>query len=514
MIGTLCVAAILLRRVPVELACGSVQRWRAKFASFLAWAGISGYVTITVGMPLAATRLYLGGLSPDQQHRIQLVGRFADSPVWRDETFIALPPDEAAAWYWMAGRAAAILDLPGWEAFKLIAITSIAITATLSLLWWSRLVRAELAIAITTITTAATVAYAATDPARAVCLLLMPAAVFSVWRSTSSAITTGERDLAPTSPRFPAVAQLPALGAYLALCATFDRTAFGFAAPLMTAALLLAIVTNARHRIDSVRPIIVSAIAAAIPALSWITYQSLCTASAFTDIVPSTTEWRVVVVILLAAAAPAFAWATRSASLKVGTANQINRALTALVLIGFVNFSQNIPNMLATHVEYAYTDTDGDGRRADQFPASAVHHYRAVDNAIATATTPQPRRDIVVLTGDPSFLAIYPYSGFLPQSNRYSNPGADYDSRVRAIREWSTQRTAAELVSALDRSPQRPPSVFVLRRSGDGYVLRLAHDPTIDESRTYTTIMLGADLFDSRYFTRTDIGPFTVLARR
>lgn len=96
-VGALAVLAgsvVLLRR----------RRWTL-FARVLSWAGLSGLVTVTLGMPLAATKLYLHGISVDQEFRTEYLTRLTDSPALRDMTYADLPPFYPAGWFWEIGRA-------------------------------------------------------------------------------------------------------------------------------------------------------------------------------------------------------------------------------------------------------------------------------------------------------------------------------------------------------------------------------------------------------------------------
>ena len=93
---------------------------------------LSGFAVVTLGMPLGATKLYLFGISVDQQFRTEYLTRFADSPALRDMTYADMPPFYPPGWFWLGGRAAALVGTPGWEMFKPWAITSIAVAIVLA----------------------------------------------------------------------------------------------------------------------------------------------------------------------------------------------------------------------------------------------------------------------------------------------------------------------------------------------------------------------------------------------
>ncbi|MFD6463884.1 arabinofuranosyltransferase, partial [Streptomyces roseolus] len=144
--------------------------WLAKV---LSWAGISAFVTVTLGMPLAATKLYLFGVSVDQEFRTEYLTRLTDSAALRDMTYADLPPFYPAGWFWAGGRFADVLGMDGWEAFKPFAIASLAVAAVLSLVLWSKLIRADWAVAVTAATTAVTVTWAAPEAYSAVIVMLL-----------------------------------------------------------------------------------------------------------------------------------------------------------------------------------------------------------------------------------------------------------------------------------------------------------------------------------------------------
>ncbi|MGQ4597142.1 arabinofuranosyltransferase [Nocardia sp. R6R-6] len=522
-IAVLCMAVALMRtRTTV---------WGRWMARVLSWIGLSGFVTITIGMPLAATSLYLSGLSPDQQLRSQLLGRFADSPLWRDGTYTGLPSDQAVGWYWLGGQAAAVAGLPGWEALKLYAITSIAAAAVLALVWWSRMVRGDISIVLAVVTTAVAIAYAASDPAFTICLLLFTPAVAAAWSGVrDSAGRPGAAGFTrrPNSPS-EAWARLVGVAAYLALCAAFDKASFLIAAGAVTAVALLALaIPNYRTAVAEGqswrrgvlgRWLAMASAAAVTAALVWGPYLWQRGIAALIEIEVPAGDWGATVRVVLAAIGVLVVIAAiRAISPMLSKPRVLRRVAAAVGVLAMISFSQQIPDVLEVPIGVAYSDTGGqtEGKkpRADGYWPSAVAEYPRVDEAI-TAATGQLRRDTVVLTGDTTLLAIYPYTGFLAQSARYSNPLADYDSRVRQLRGWTALRSPDELIAALDHSPRPAPAVFVFRRSGEHYQLRLANDPRSDNglTRTYTTLLFPVPLFDAANFTHVEVGPFTVLVR-
>lgn len=150
---------------------------------------VSAFTVVTLGMPLGATKLYLFGISVDQQFRTEYLTRLADSPALRDMTYLGLPPYYPPGWFWIGGRAAALGGSPAWEIFKPWAITSITIAVAVALVLWWRMVRFEYALIVTTATAAVTLAYGSPEPYSAMITVLLPPMLVLTW----SGLRAGER---------------------------------------------------------------------------------------------------------------------------------------------------------------------------------------------------------------------------------------------------------------------------------------------------------------------------------
>ncbi|WYY09555.1 arabinofuranosyltransferase [Gordonia hydrophobica] len=140
--------------------------------SLLSAAASAGLVTVTLGMPLAATKLYLFGLSVDQQFRTEYLTRLTSNWHLADMTYPDLPPYYPASWFWLGGRYANVLGLPGWEAYKPWAIVSLAAAAALGAALWNRMVGVGLGTAISVAVTLVTLQYASPEPYSAVLVLV------------------------------------------------------------------------------------------------------------------------------------------------------------------------------------------------------------------------------------------------------------------------------------------------------------------------------------------------------
>ncbi|WP_084654560.1 arabinofuranosyltransferase [Nocardia altamirensis] len=182
-VGQVFAAALLIAAIALTRRAGTLPGWLGApwLAKALSWVGISTFVTFTLGMPLAATKLYLFGVSVDQEFRTEFLTRLTDSPVPHDMTYVNLPPFYPSGWFWIGGRVADVLGMAGWEAFKPYAIGSIAVAAVISLVLWSKLIRADWAIAVTAAVTAIVLAYASPEAYSAVIVLLLPPALILAW---------------------------------------------------------------------------------------------------------------------------------------------------------------------------------------------------------------------------------------------------------------------------------------------------------------------------------------------
>ncbi|UCZ88575.1 galactan 5-O-arabinofuranosyltransferase [Gordonia sp. WA4-43] len=138
----------------------------------LSAAAMSGFVTVTIGMPLGATRLYLFGLSVDQEFRTEYLTRMTSSPHLADMTYTDLPPYYPAGWFWWGGRFANLLGQPGWEAYKTWAIVSMAVAAAVGVVLFIRMFGADRGVALGLAVTTVTLLYASPEPYAAILVLI------------------------------------------------------------------------------------------------------------------------------------------------------------------------------------------------------------------------------------------------------------------------------------------------------------------------------------------------------
>jgi len=539
-----------------------------------AWVGaavfLSAFSVVTLAMPLGATKLYLFGISVDQQFRTEYLTRLTDSPALRDMTYAGMPPFYPPGWFWIGGRAAALTGTPGWEMFKPWAITSIAMAVAAAFVLWAQLIRFEHALVVATATAAVSLAYSSPEPYSAIITVLIPPVLVLAWAG-----------LRRPSGGWGAVA---GVGLFLGVTATFYTLLFAYTAFTVTIMAAAAAVATRRSG-PLARLVVAAAVAMPIAAITWLPFVirayrgplgdtgtaqhylpgdgavltfpmlqlsllgALCMlgtvwlvwratrsvrAAALGIGVIALYAWSLLsmlttlagttllsfrlqptlTVLLCAAGVFGFLDLAGSASRRWG--RSALGAAAAVGLIGAIGFSQDIPHVLRPDLAVAYTDTDGNGQRGDRRPPGSEKYYPQIDAAIRESTG-RPRDETVVMTADYSFLSYYPYFGFQGLTSHYANPLAEFAKRAAAIESWGEITSAEDFVRALDDMPFEAPSVFLMRRGGaaaDTYTLRLAEDvyPNQPNVRRYT-VELDARLFAEPHFTVKTIGPFVLAIR-
>jgi galactan 5-O-arabinofuranosyltransferase len=548
---------------------------RRTLARLGALAFVSAFSVVTLAMPLGATKLYLFGVSVDQQFRTEYLTRLTDTPGLHDMTYIGLPPFYPAGWFWLGGRIAAATGTPAWEMFKPWSIVSITIAVALALVLWAAMIRFEYALVATTASTAAMLAYASTEPYAAIITVLLPPVFVLAWSGLRAHARNG------------GWAAIIGVGIFLGVAALFYTLLLAYAAFTLTImALCIAVVR--RHVDPLLRLAVIAVISGAIAMLTWGPYLlaamrgepaesgtaqhylpdagaqltfpmlsftllgALCMVGTLWLVVRARTSTRagalavavvavyawsllsmlttlagttllsfrlqpMLTVLLTTAGAFGFIEATLAIARRYRpeTGRRVVAAATAVGAIGAVTFSQDIPDVLRPDINVAYTDTDGTGQRADRRPPGAERYYREIDARILEVTG-VPRNQTVVLTADYSFLSFYPYYGFQGLTSHYANPLAQFDKRAAAIEGWATLGSADDFVAALDELPWDAPTVFLMRHgANDTYTLRLASDvyPNQPNVRRYH-VELDSALFDDPRFEVSDIGPFVLAIRK
>ncbi|MGA8329341.1 MAG: galactan 5-O-arabinofuranosyltransferase, partial [Mycobacterium sp.] len=160
-------------------------------AQLIALVFVSAFSVVTLGMPLGATKLYLFGISVDQQFRTEYLTRLTDSASLHDMTYAGLPPFYPPSWFWLGGRVAALTHTTGWEICKPWSITSITIAVAVALVLWWRMIRFEYAVLVTIATAAVSLAYSSPEPYSAIITVLLPPVLILTWSGLRGGVRSG-----------------------------------------------------------------------------------------------------------------------------------------------------------------------------------------------------------------------------------------------------------------------------------------------------------------------------------
>ncbi|MEH6819969.1 MAG: arabinofuranosyltransferase [Dietzia psychralcaliphila] len=564
-------------------------------------------VATTLGIPLAASRLYLHGVSVDQEFRTQFLGRSATSLGLPDMAYADLPSFYPSGWFWLGGRFADLAGLEGWAAYKPWSILSLAVAAALVTVLWTRLLRTDLGAVVGVASTAVMLAYGSPEPYGAVVALFLPPVLILAWHA-----------VAPTSPRGGRGATL-ATTLYLGASASTYTLYTGLAAGtvVLMAVVATAVASLARRGVGDDRerpaplhstplwlpaarlaaigfgsiaialvvwaPYLIAALGGApadsgtalhylpdagarlplpmtaggltgwvcLAGLVWIVARAWTSrrAQALGLGVVTVYLWSLAsmavtvlgttmlgfrlepVLILLLVVAGVFGiadlagYAVRAAGRQGGAdrpaAEAADRRRRATAVVGVVAtlaglaHVQGIPDHLHEEIRLAYTDTDGDGERADRYPPGPESHYAEVDRVILEAFPGREKTDLVVASTADAFLAFHPYLAYQAVTSHYANPLGRYAERNEAMIGWEDATSGDELYAMMNDTPWRRPDAIVARPSGSGYSLRLAEDtyPNDPNVRRFGTT-IPAEAVTGPHFEVHDVGPFAVIVVR
>ncbi len=209
----LCIAVLVVCAWALSSAARPAVARIARLASF---AAVSGLVTVTLALPLGATKLYLGGITVDQQFRTEYITRFTQSPALHDMTYFGLPPFYSPGWFWLGGRYAQLTGSAGWAAFKPWSVLSLAVACAVALALWLTVCSPTRALAATLATTVAMLLYGSSEPYGAIVTILMPPVLCLAWLAL-----TARREPGASHRRTETWAAVVAVGVYLGLAVWF-----------------------------------------------------------------------------------------------------------------------------------------------------------------------------------------------------------------------------------------------------------------------------------------------------
>ncbi|MFD5869080.1 galactan 5-O-arabinofuranosyltransferase [Corynebacterium sp. NPDC060344] len=576
------VTVVLLLAVTVLLyfwatrGAGARPRWMELLTYAAAYLSPAALVVSTLAIPLGSTRLYLDGISIDQEFRTEYLTRMTAEFGLNDMAYIDVPSYYPAGWFFAGGRLANLLGMPGWEIFQPWALITLAAGGCLLVPVWQRLSGSlPVAAGIALLTTAITISTTADEPYAAIVAMGLPPlaimarrALAGAWSALigvivflgfsatfytlhtavgalivitlTAAVCVAERSWRPVvklvvmgagSMLIAATVWAPYLWATLTGAPSSGATAMNylpdngarvplpmFAASVIGLMCLLGLIWMLVRVLEPDTRAMIIGLAVMY---GWVVASMIATLAGRTLL-----GFRLETPItLMLATAGVFAIADMKLNgveklwpeaIRPSVARAISAVLAAVILLAGVGYAQSIPNRLHGPIDLAHTDTDGYGERADRFAPDAGAHFPAVDAALREAGL-DPAQS-VVLTDERNFQAFFPWYSFQALTSHYANPLGEFDRRNGAIGEWADITDPDELIAAMDADPWRGPDAIIVR--GDStdpdspYTLDVADDIYPNNPNVlFRGVAFDPAAFEGRWST-TQVGPFVVLIRQ
>lgn len=505
----------------------SRPRWRIWLTYALSYLSPAFLTITTLGIPLSASRLWLDGIQVDQVFRTQFLTRMTETAANQDMAYIDTPTYYPIGWFWLGGRLANLLGMPGWEVYQPWALVSLAAAGCLLVPVWQRLTGSlPVATAIALTTMAICLTLNAEEPYGAVVAMGIPAAAVLARRALLGRWSSSL-----------------ALALYLGLSATF-YTLFTGVAALSVATLIALVLAITRQTWQPILHLVAIGVTSlAIASIAWAPYllaswrsadpvQSAAqsylpgegTETPFPFLAPSIIGvlcfLGVVYIVfrlrdpdvkvMTAALLGVYGWTLASMAFTVaGTtllgfrttviivmqlatlgvlaladarlvgihrfypesfSPEVSARVTALFLIlctaGGIFYAQSIPKENQTAIDHAYSDTDGYGERADRYAPDSTKYYAEIVDRLHEWG--HPFEGTVVLTDETHFMGFYPYYGFNAFTNHYANPLSNYNARASRISDWANRswgdlKDPQKFLDELDAAPWHAPDVMLFR---------------------------------------------------
>lgn len=501
-------------------------RWRTWLTTALCYISPALLTLTSIGLPLSASRLWLDGVQVDQVFRTQFLTRVTEASSYADMNYEGLPTFYPLGWFWLGGRLANLLNMPGWEVYQPWSLISLAVAGCILVPLWQRLAGSlPVATAIALTTTAVTLTIGAEEPYSAVIAMGVPAVAVlcshafygSSWFSTAAiaiylgisacfytlytgavaltivsliALVTGvaERTWVPLvhlvtiaagSLAIAAIAWAPYLHAVLHATAPLESTAQHYLpeegtqipAPFLSLSVIGALsLIGLIYLILRVDEPEIRAMGTALVGTYLWTLASMVMTLAGSTLLGFRLE--LMVVVLFATAGILALADVRLMGLPTlypaGITETISKRMTLVFAIimglGGIYYAQQIPATNVTALDHAYTDTDGYGERADRYTSDSSANYGKIREFIDAQG--YAADDTVVLTDEKLFMAYNPYYGFNAFTSNYANPLGEFSTRNLQIEEWASNswdQTPKEFSHSLESSPWRGPDVLIFR---------------------------------------------------
>ena len=501
-------------------------RWRTWLTTAVCYISPALLTLTSIGLPLSASRLWLDGVQVDQVFRTQFLTRATEASSYADMNYEGLPTFYPLGWFWMGGRLANLLNMPGWEVYQPWSLISLAVSGCFLVPLWQRLSGSlPVAAAIALTTTAVTLAIGAEEPYSAVIAMGVPAVAVlcshafhsSSWFSTAGiavylgisacfyTLYTGavaltivslialvtcmaERTWTPLihlatiaagSLAIAAISWAPYLRAVLHATAPLESTAQHYLpeegtqipAPFLSLSVIgilsLIGLIYLVLRIDE--PDIKSMGTAIVGTYLWILASMVMTLAGSTLL---GFRLELIVAVLFATAGILALADVRLMGLPTlyparfteTTSRRITLVFAIIMGLGGIYYAQQIPATNVTALDHAYTDTDGYGERADRYTSDSSANYAKIREFIDSQG--YDATDTVVLTDEKLFMAYNPYYGFNAFTSNYANPLGEFSTRNLQIEEWASkswEQTPEEFAQSLESAPWRGPDVLIFR---------------------------------------------------
>lgn len=581
----LAVTALMIWWVHYEKTNQKRPRWFTWLTYAVTYLSPAGLIVASLGIPLSPTKLYLDGLTVDQVFRTQYMTRLTDSWHLTDMNYIDLPAYYPGAWFWFGGRLGALLGLPGWEVFQPYSLISLSMAGCLLVPVWQRIIGSlPVATGIALVTTTVALVMCAEEPYACVIAMGIPAAVIIGRRALSgrksailaiifylgisasmytlytaiialSLIAISGVILALILRSWKPIGRIVLIGvASMAIAAiawgpyftfllsgkhTSGATASHFlpvegteiplpmfAASIIGVLCMLGLIYLLARAAD---PDINSLGVAVVVSYIWVIASMAVTLTGSTLL-----GFRldpVITIILATAGVLAIAdfrlvgiHRLYPVQFSPSTSRQITMVIAIVVALGGIKYAQDIPAKNSHSIDHAYSSTDGNGERADRYPADATQYYASID-AILREKGSIPR-ETVVLTDEMNFMAYYPYRGFQAFTSHYANPLGEFNERNKKIEQWAMDswqqlKDPQAFDDALHSTPWKAPEAFIFRadataEKSSGWNFDLAEDiyPNNPNVR-FRGVKINPEVFTGKDtpWKVNQVGPFVVVTR-
>ena len=481
-------------------------------------------VVTSLGIPLSATRLWLDGIQVDQGFRTQFLSRMTETAGNADMNYADLPSFYPMGWFWLGGRVADLLGVPGWEVFQPWALITLAAGAAMLVPVWQKITGSlPVACVIATFTTAVVLTETPDEPYAAIVAMFFPAATVITYRAL-----LGSRNA------------IIFMALYLGISASLYTLFTAIAALFVVTMSVLVFFVVTRDAGPFIRLLIIGVSSLAIAAVTWWRYLAAAlsgnydvqsTANHFLpeegtvfplpffsfSIIGLLSLLGLILIVIRAGEREVaslgvgiivcYAWCLASmAATLLGTSLLGFRvevliielfvtagilAVTDIILVGLdyffptrfnlamnqtiiaiicivvasacLQYVQQIPAENESHIDQAYADTDGFGERADRFPPDAAQYYGEITELLESHD--HHPNEAVIYTDEINYMAYNPYFGFNAFTSHYANPLGEFAPRNEELIAWSqlSWDDPAALTGAIEDSKWAPPVAFIFR---------------------------------------------------